>query len=66
MYGDGATDYGYRFIWKDPQGRHQAHRGQARIPSVSILKELLRQAEVMGWSNLDGAMAAQYLGMSVT
>jgi hypothetical protein len=46
--------YGYRFIWKRPQaegGSLQAARGQARIPSVAVLQQLVAQAKAAGWGD---------------
>jgi hypothetical protein len=52
LYDDGTMEYGYRFIWKRPQaegGSLQAARGQARIPSVTMLEQLVAQARAGGW-----------------
>jgi len=65
LYDDGSMQHGYRFIWKRPQsegGSLQAARGQARIPSVAILKELVKKAEDSGW----GAYDADALDSGVT
>lgn len=49
-YHDGDPDQdGYRFIWRRPNGNLQAARGQARIPSASKLKQLIRAASTQGW-----------------
>ena len=56
LYDDGGMQYGYRFIWKRPQsegGGLQAARGQARVPSVEILKKLAKKAEDAGWGGYD-------------
>jgi hypothetical protein len=56
LYDGGAMEYGYRFIWKRPQsegGSLQAARGQARIPSVKILNELVAKARASGWGEYD-------------
>jgi hypothetical protein len=56
FYDDGRMNYGYRFIWKRPQaegGSLQAARGQARIPSVRVLEQLVMQARAEGWGNYD-------------
>jgi hypothetical protein len=34
-------EYGYRFIWRRPDGSLQAARGQARLPAIQDLVELL-------------------------
>lgn len=44
---------GYRFIWLR-DGKLQPTRGQARLPSIRLIKELIRQAESAGWGDLDG------------
>ncbi|MFC0423410.1 hypothetical protein, partial [Lactiplantibacillus plajomi] len=49
MYSDGTSESGFRFIWRRPDGHLQAARGQARIPSRSILEELTQAAELKGW-----------------
>ena len=43
------TETGYRFIRKRPNGSLQAARGQARIPSVSKINELMQLADEAGW-----------------
>jgi hypothetical protein len=40
---------GFRFIWKDPDGRLRPNRGQARIPTAKVLKKLLSRASKAGW-----------------
>ena len=57
VYDDGKSQKGYRFIWRRPRamGRTlQAARGQARIPSIEIAKNLIAQAEKEGWGHYDG------------
>ncbi|MCG0276641.1 MAG: hypothetical protein L5655_10915 [Thermosediminibacteraceae bacterium] len=49
IHGDGTIEEGYRFIWKDKEGRLQAHRGQARIPSLAIAQKLIEKAIEAGW-----------------
>lgn len=54
LYDGGDMQYGYRFIWKRPQaegGSLQAARGQARIPSVRMLNELVARAQTLGWGD---------------
>ena len=56
FYDDGTMEYGYRFIWKRPQsegGSLQAARGQARIPSIRVLEQLVAQARTGGWGDYD-------------
>jgi hypothetical protein len=33
-----GTQYGYRFIWRDDQGRLQPDRGQAVIPTAADVR----------------------------
>ena len=40
---------GYRFIWRRPDGKLSATRGQARIPDPDQLLDLLREARRQGW-----------------
>jgi len=57
LYDDGEIQHGYRFIWRRPKGEGgslQAARGQARIPSVRVLEELVEKAKNEGWGNHDG------------
>jgi len=60
MYDDGNTEDGYRFIWRRPGGNLQGARGQARIPSIKVLRELVHRAETEGWghheANLNGLL----------
>ncbi len=56
LYDDGGMQHGYRFIWRRPQsggGSLQAARGQARIPSVRILNQLVAKATALGWGDHD-------------
>jgi hypothetical protein len=56
LYDGGEMEYGYRFIWKRPQsegGSLQAARGQARIPSVTVLEQLVAKANAQGWGEYD-------------
>jgi len=48
-YDNGSNEYGYRFIWRRPNDYLQAARGQARIPSYKLMKELIAKAEQAGW-----------------
>lgn len=58
-YSDGTEQKGYRFIWRRPDGSLQAARGQARIPSLSILQELTNKALAAGWGNHNHALQTQ-------
>ena len=49
-YENGETDKGFRFIWKTPQGKLQAARGQARIPDIETIHELTEIAKKEGWA----------------
>jgi hypothetical protein len=51
-YGDDTPhEYGYRFIWKRPDGSSQAARGQARIPSLADIQFLTAIALEEGWGH---------------
>jgi hypothetical protein len=57
QYNDGTYQHGYRFIWRRPKedgAALQAARGQARIPSISFLQRLVKQAKTAGWGDYDG------------
>ena len=43
------TEDGYRFIWRRPNGKLQAARGQARIPDAAVLQRLTEAAKTEGW-----------------
>jgi hypothetical protein len=49
--------FGYRFIWKTPEGKRLAHRGQAMIPSRKIMDKLWDMAEQAGWGDYNSDMA---------
>lgn len=55
IYNNGGLESGYRFIWRRPDGSLQAARGQARLPSMTLIQELISQAEADGWGNLSDA-----------
>ena len=58
LYDDGKMGYGYRFIWRRPRSQGnslQAARGQARIPSISLIERLTAKAKIEGWGNYDAA-----------
>lgn len=50
---DGSLDHGYRFIWVR-HGKLQPARGQARLPSLNLIRELIAKAEAEGWGDHDG------------
>ena len=49
-YENGKTDKGFRFIWRTPEGKLQAARGQARIPDIEAIHFLTEQAKKEGWA----------------
>ena len=49
---------GFRFIWKTPEGKLQAARGQARIPDIDAIHELTEQAKKL--VGLTKAMKKQF------
>ena len=51
--GDGSSYHGYRFIWYRPDGSLQAARGQTRLPSIRLIRELTERAEFEGWGTYD-------------
>lgn len=50
-YGNGEEKSGYRFIWRRPNGNLQGARGQARIPSIADMMELISEAIRNGWGH---------------
>ena len=49
-YDDGSPHHlGYRFIWQRDNGKLQAARGQARIPTAENLLLLVHRATEAGW-----------------
>ena len=50
LYEDGGSEDGYRFIWRRNE-KMLPSRGQARIPSGEILKQLIAQAKREGWGD---------------
>lgn len=54
VYDDGNSQYGYRFIWRTPEGHLQPARGQARIPSIKEANYLMQLAKDDGWGDHDG------------
>lgn len=48
-YDNRDAQYGYRFIWRTPQGKLVTARGQSRLPSASCIDTLLRLASRAGW-----------------
>ena len=53
-YDNDTKQEGYRFIWKRDNGTLQTARGQARLPSISIILKLLSVAMSEGWGNING------------
>lgn len=51
FYDDSSSMGGYRFIWRKLDGTLASHRGQARIPNIKIINELVAQAVKDGWGN---------------
>ena len=49
IYADGKEEIGYRFIWRDRNGKLLSHRGQARIPEKANMDNLLTLASQAGW-----------------
>ena len=49
FYDDGNMEQGYRFIWRRPNGELQPARGQARIPTLDWVEELMSKAKKAGW-----------------
>lgn len=50
-YDDNTEEMGYRFIWRKPDGALQAARGQARIPSITNILELIRMSICDGFGH---------------
>ena len=53
VYDDGSSEYGYRFIWRRPDGSLQPARGQARIPKLGVAMKLIEMAKAEGWGDYD-------------
>ena len=49
QYEDDSSNYGYRFIWRRPNGDLAPQRGQARIPNLADMFALLNKAAQAGW-----------------
>ena len=54
VYDNGTLEQGYRYIWRRPNHSLQAARGQARSPSISVMKDLISRAEAAGWGSHEG------------
>src|SRR5262249_35674226 len=54
LHDDGEIEFGYRFIWRHPDGKLQPARGQARIGSIAQAKALMDSAKSEGWGDYDG------------
>ena len=48
-FDDEEPRHGFRFIWKDQDGRMKPYRGQTRIAQVEDILELLHRAGRAGW-----------------
>jgi hypothetical protein len=48
------VEHGYRFIYRDPAGNLRPQRGQARLPSLKLIRKLLETAEEEGWGGYEG------------
>lgn len=46
---DGSSKKGFRFIWRRPNGKLQAARGQARIESYEQMMSLIESARKQGF-----------------
>jgi hypothetical protein len=56
IYDDGGMEEGYRFIWRRAKtGNLQAARGQTRIPSLAVARELMETADKEGWGHFAGS-----------
>ena len=53
-YDNGECQEGYRFIWRRPNKSLQVARGQARLPTISIILKLVSIAMSEGWGNING------------
>ncbi len=51
-YSPGCSEKGFRFIWRYTDGKLQPARGQARIPTVGTIFDLLFLAIEAGWLSL--------------
>ena len=49
----GSSCYGYRFIWRDQDGNLRSAAEQARLHSLTLIRNLLRKAEAEGWEDHD-------------
>lgn len=49
-YSDKTEGFGYRFIYRRPDGKLQS-RGQARIPSLRDAQALMDRAHTEGWGD---------------
>ena len=49
LYEGEKSEFGYRFIWKDEINHLKPQRGQARIPTIVEMQNVLKEAEEDGW-----------------
>ena len=54
VFEDGEFQEGYRFMYRDPEGKLRPFRAGARIPSLRMARELMQRASDGGWGDLDG------------
>ena len=54
VYDDGVVEDGYRFIWRRPDDTLEGARGQARIPELSMVLDLVKMATTVGWGSNSG------------
>lgn len=53
VYDANTSETGYRFMWRQPNGKLLSAKGQARIPKMSDLLYLVSKAMEQGWGNLE-------------
>ena len=52
-YDANTSETGYRFMWRQPNGKLLSAKGQARIPKMSDILYLVSKAMEQGWGNLE-------------
>lgn len=53
VYDANTSETGYRFMWRQPNGKLLSAKGQARIPKMSDILYLVSKAMEQGWGNLE-------------
>jgi hypothetical protein len=48
---DSKSQFGYRFIWRRPNGKLLAGRAQARLPNLAQARALMQVATDEGWGD---------------